>query len=148
MSINGKQSVELKNYFKQIPVPFKTYPDSECDLRGAESYESSCTKNYQDHISCSFASKVVCIDDRFTKPIVVFIGENAAHEIIKAILQEYKYCKKIMNKHLNKNLIKKTNIYFNKVTVFGFVNEEDEEKIRDHFHVTGKFRGAAHLQLT
>ena len=42
----------------------------------------------------SFAYKLVCIDDKFTKPIVVFRGANAAHEFIKAILKEYQYCKK------------------------------------------------------
>ena len=63
-------------------------------------------KRYQDHIPCSFAYKVVCIDDRFTKPIVVYRGENAAYEFIKATLKEYKYSKKVKNKHFNKNLIK------------------------------------------
>ena len=28
-------------------------------------------KNNQDHVPCSFAYKIVCIDDRFTKSIVV-----------------------------------------------------------------------------
>ena len=111
LSINGKQSVKLEkgiiefeNYSKQIPVPFKIYADFECNLRGVECYEGSYTKKYQDHIPCSFAYKVVCVDDRFTKPIVVYRGENAAYEFIKAILKEYKYCKKVMNKHFNKNL--------------------------------------------
>ena len=52
MSINGAQSarlekgtIEFKNYFKQIPVPFKIYADFECNLRGVESYEGSYTKN-------------------------------------------------------------------------------------------------------
>ena len=62
-------------------------------------------KKYQDHIPCSFAYKVVFDDDWFTKQIVVYRGENAAYEFIKAILKEYKYCKKVMNKHFNKNLI-------------------------------------------
>ena len=62
-------------------------------------------KKYQDHILCSFAYKVVCIDDKFTKPTVVFRGENAAYEFIKAILKEYEYCKKVIKKHFNKNLI-------------------------------------------
>ena len=44
-------------------------------------------------------------DDRFTKWIVVYRGENAAYEFIKAILKEYKYRKKVMKKHFNKNLI-------------------------------------------
>ena len=35
------------------------------------SYEGSLTKKYQDHVPCSFAYKVVCIDDRLTEPIVV-----------------------------------------------------------------------------
>ena len=129
MSINGKQSVKLKkgtiefeNYFKQVPVPFTIYADFECNL-GVESYEGSYTKKYQDHVPCSFAYKVVCIDDRLTKPIAVYRGQNAAYEFIKAILKEYKYCRKVMNKHFNKNLImsEKKNIYFNKVTVVGFV---------------------------
>ena len=101
LSINGKQSVkvekriiEFKNYFKQIPVPFKIYADFECNLRSVECYEGSYTKKYQDHISCSFAYKVVCIDDRFTKRTFVYRGENAAYEFIKAILKEYKFCRK------------------------------------------------------
>ena len=62
-------------------------------------------KKYQDHISCSFAYKLVWVDDKFTKPMVVFRGEIAAYEFIKAILKEYQYCKKVMEKHFNKNLI-------------------------------------------
>ena len=95
MSINGAQSVrlekgtiEFKNYFKQIPVPFKIDADFECDLRTVESYEASYSKKYQ-HIPCSFAYKLVCVDDKFIKPILDFRGENAAYEFIEAILKEY-----------------------------------------------------------
>ena len=112
LSINGKQSVKLEkriiefeNYSKQTSVLFKIYADFERNLNGIKSYESSYTKKYQDHVPCSFAYKVVCIDDRFTKPMVVYRGENAAYEFIKTILKEYKYFKKVMNKHFNKNLI-------------------------------------------
>ena len=37
---------------------------------------------------------LVCVDDKFTKPIVVFRGKNAAYKFIKAILEEHKYYKK------------------------------------------------------
>ena len=50
-------------------------------------------KKYQDHIPCSFACEVVCVDDKFTKRIVICRGKNAAYEFIKAILKGYKYCK-------------------------------------------------------
>ena len=112
LSINDKQSVKLEkgiikfeNYFKHIPVPFKIYADFECNLRGVECYEDSYTKKYQDHLPCSFAYKVACVDDRFTKWIVDYRGENAAYEFIKSILKEFKYCKKVKNKHFNKSLI-------------------------------------------
>ena len=112
LSINGAQSVrlekgtiEFKNYFKQIPVPFKIYADSECNLKSVENYEGSYSKKYQDHISCSFAYKLVFVDDELTKPIVVFRGENGAYEFIEAILKEFEYCKKVMRKHFSKYLI-------------------------------------------
>ena len=53
LRINGKQSVQLEdgiiefqNYFKQIPVSFKTYADFECNLESVDSYEGSYTKKY------------------------------------------------------------------------------------------------------
>ena len=72
LSINGVKSVkveevtiEFENYFKQMPVPFKIYADFECNLEGVEIYEGSYSKKYQEHIPCSFAHKVVCVDDIF-----------------------------------------------------------------------------------
>ena len=92
----------MKSYFKQIPVLFKIYADFECNLKSVESYDRFYWKKY--HILCSFAYKLVCVDDKFTKTIVVFRGENAANEFIKAILKEYECCEKVM-KNFNKNLI-------------------------------------------
>ena len=78
LSIDGPQSVkfeketiEFKQYFKQIPVPFKFYANFECNLDSVESYEGSYSKEYQDNIPCSFAYKLVCVDDKFSKPTVV-----------------------------------------------------------------------------
>ena len=107
------------------------------------------SQKYQDHIPCSFAYKVVCIDDRFTQPSFVYRGENVAYELIKAILKEYKYFRKVMNKHFNKSLImseKEEHLFqeSNSCWVSKKLVDNDEEKVRDHCHVIGKFRGAAH----
>ena len=56
------------------------------------------TQKNINHIPCSLAYKIVCIDDRFTKPIVVYRAENAAYEFIQVNLKEYKNCRKVMNK--------------------------------------------------
>ena len=119
-------------------------------FRGLKFMKDSTQKKYHNHISCSFAYKVVCIDDRFSKPIVVFSGENTAYEFIKAVLKEYEYCKKLMKKHFNKSLIitkdeeeqyqSNNNCWICKKLI-----DHDNEKVRDHCYVTGRFRGAAQL---
>ena len=126
-------------------------------MKSVESYEVFYSKRYQDDALCSFAYKLVCVDDEFTKPIVVFKGENAAYKFIEAILKEHQYCKKVMRKHFHKNLImsekeeeqlQSSNICSTSEKLI----DDDDEKVRDQFHVTGKFRGAAHwscnIQLT
>ena len=84
-----------------------------------------------------------------TKSIVVFRGKNVAYEFIKAILKEYEYCKKVMEKHFNKNLImsekeegqlQSSNICW----ICEKLIDDDDEKERDHCHVTSKFRSTAH----
>ena len=80
LSINGVQSVDVEegiikfeNYSKQLPVQFRIYADFECNLQDTEIYEGFCTKKYHDHISCSYAYKIVCIDDRFSLSRLLFI---------------------------------------------------------------------------
>ena len=38
--------------------------------------ETSYTEKYQDHIPCRFAYKVACIDDKFSKPVVLYRGKK------------------------------------------------------------------------
>ena len=149
LSINGKQSVKLKKgiiKFEQIPVSFKIYADFGCNLKSVKCNEGSYTEN---HIPCSFAYKIVCIDDRFTKSTIIYRGENAAYEFIKAILKEYKYCKKIMKEYFNKHLImseEEEHLFpkSNSCWICKKFIDNNEKKLRDDCHITGKFRGAAH----
>ena len=156
LSITGQQSInlekgtiEFKNYFKQLPVPFRTYADFECNLKNVECYEGRpYTKKYHEHVPCSYAYKVVCIDDKFSKPIVVYRGEDAAYKFIKAILEERKYCKKIMKDQFNKNLVMTEEEHLfqqsNNCWICKKLIDNEDEKVRDHCHITGKFRGSAH----
>ena len=66
---------------------------------------ASFTKKYLSHFPCSFLYKVVCIDDKFNKKVVFYRGKNAIYKFIKAILKECDYCKNVIKKHFNKNLI-------------------------------------------
>ena len=111
-----------------------------------ENNNASYTEKYQDHISFSFAYKVVCTDDRFSKPVILYRGKNAARKLIEAILEEYDYFKNIIKKHFNKTLampagdemkFQSSNKSWicNKLFVAGY------NKVRDHDNVTGKYKG-------
>ena len=70
-----KGIIEFKNCCRKTHCPFKFYCDFECNLEGVEIYEGSYSKKKKhNHVPCSFAYKVVCIDDRFGMSIVVFKG--------------------------------------------------------------------------
>ena len=106
-------------------------------------------KKYHEHVPCSYAYKVVCNDDRFSKPIVVYRGINAADEFIKSIIKEHKYCKKIMKDQFNKNLVitEKEEYLFqqsNNCWICKKIIDNEDQKVRGHCHTTGKFRGSAH----
>ena len=53
-----KETIEFKNYFKQIPVPFKVYANFECNLESAESYEGSYPKKNIKSLSLQFCSQI------------------------------------------------------------------------------------------
>ena len=156
LSINGQQSInlekgtiEFKNYFKQLPVPFKIYADFECNLKNVECYEGTYTKKYHQHVPCSYAYKIVWIDDNFSKPIVVYRGVNTAYEFIKSILKEHKYCKKIIKDQFNKNIVmtEKEEYLFqqsNNCWIYKKLIDNKDEKVRDNCHIAGKFRGSTH----
>ena len=152
--INGKQSVKLKsgsisfkNYFKQLSVPFKIYADFKCLLKGVKSSNKnngSYTEKYQVHIPCSFAYKVACVDNRFSKKVVLYRGKNAVYRFIEAILEEYDYCKKMIKKHFNKNLIMAVEEeerfqLSNSCWICDKLFDVGDDKVRDHCHITEKY---------
>ena len=91
-----------------MAVLFKIYADFECNVkrgRSSDRGDNSYTETDQDHIPCSFAYKIICVDDKFSKPVVLYKGKNAIYRFVEVVLKEYDYCKKVMNKHFNKNLV-------------------------------------------
>ena len=104
---------------------------------------------YQDHVPFSFAYKVVCVDNKYSKKIVLYRGRNAVNKFIRLILNEYKYCRKITTKCFCKNLIMSSeeNERFDMTNICWICDkliENTDNKVRDHCHIAGKYRGAAH----
>lgn len=105
---NGE--IDFINYNRQLSPLFQIYDYFESILKRNESLNinnkvyNSYVEKYQKHISHSHAFKVMCIDNRFTKPVVVHQVKGAAYRFISVILKEHKYCRKITKKTLTKHL--------------------------------------------
>ena len=105
---------------------------------------SSYTGKYEAHIPCSFAYNVVCIDDRFSKLVVLYRGKNAVNKFVEAIVKEYDYYRKVIKKHLNKNLVMcaKDEERFQSSNKYWIYNKVFN--VGDNDHIAGKYRGSAH----
>ena len=159
--VNGEQRVKLdsgyfefKNYANKLHVPFKIYTDFECILKKCDNIVHSCDSSWSvkksEHVPCGFGYKVVCVDDRFSKDVVVYRGVDCVKKFIACILDEYEYCKKICKNFFNKSMImsaKEEEMLKNACScwICGRLFDLIDEKVRDHCHISGKFRGAAHF---
>ena len=116
---------------------------------GKQNPNESYTNKYQKHIACSYGCKLVCVDDKFSKPFKSCIGEDAVSNFVSIMIEESKYCSDVMKKHFNKELVmtKKDNEDFENSTKCWICDNayfDGDVKVRDHCHFTGKYRGFAH----
>ena len=110
--INGCQAVNYKsgiikftNYNKQIPILFKKCADTECFSKRSKRKEGEHTIKYQEHYPNSIGAKLVCTDDRFALPSIIFKGKDYINKFIIWVLDKQKWTRQITKKYFNKRLI-------------------------------------------
>ena len=173
LTINGAQAINMpkqgenilkfNNFHKQLPVPFVIYADFEAitkNVQGCKQSEEmkkdkdrrSYTEAYQTHGDCGYGYKVVCCyDDKYSKYTGIYRGENAVYKFMEKMLKEVEYCKAVIKKHFNKPLVM-TEVdeqHFKTMDGCHICGEKYTDKdvhVRDHCHITGKFRGSAHQE--
>ena len=78
----------------------------------------------------------------------MYRGKNAAAKFIMSILKVYDYCRFVVKKHFCKNLVMtaEENELFERTNICWICGKliDLDQKVRDHCHITGKYRGAAH----
>ena len=165
VEINGAQktylpdpessNLQFTNHHKGLKVPFVIYADFESITQPIEQAErdpsQSYTDGYQVHIPCSFAYKVVCIDERYTETVTYrsdnLIGTGVIGVFIRELQKEKWRIWKILKESKPLNMTEENERDFQAATICHICGEHlEEDKVKDHCHVTGKYRGAAHNQ--
>ena len=110
--INGCQAVKYEsgtikftNYNKQIPILFKIHAGTECFLKRTKLKEGEYTTNYQEHQPNSIGAKLVCTDNRFTLPSIIFKDKDCISKFITWVIDKQKWTKQITKQYFNKKLI-------------------------------------------
>ena len=111
---------------------------------GKQNRKESYTNKYQKHIACSYGYKLVCFDDKFSKPFKTYLGENTVYNFINSIIKESKYCSYATKKYFNKELVTTKEENSTKCWICDNDYVDNDFKLRDHCHITGKYRGSAH----
>ena len=155
---NKNTMLHFKNYQKQLPVPFVVYADFECFTKPLNTCspnpEDSYNYNYQKHEPSGFCFYIKSIDpNTIIKPLIytkkksddnvpeIFVSKLA--KVANNIYNDF-YCHPKPLK-----LTKEQQLSFEKAEICHicksllFTNNICD-KVRDHCHFTGQYRGAAH----
>ena len=101
--------VKFKKYQRKIKSPFLIYADFESisvpKNNRKQNPEEYYTNKYQKNIACSYSYKLVCVDDKFSKPFKTYLSENAVYDFINSMIKESKYCSDVIKKTQPKKLI-------------------------------------------
>ena len=146
------------NTQKQLPAPFVVYADFESVLKpligikttqGIEEDGEPSITPYHEHIACSFSYKIVSsVVPDFDKPIVWYRGEDAADEFVRVLQRKAEeLCTQYIETAQEMEFTEDDEFHFECAQVCHMCQRplvDDDDRVRDHCHLTDVYRGAAH----
>ena len=151
----SKTILKFQNYNKQFPIPFVIYADFECFTKPMKSCcpnpENSYSYNYQKHEPSGFCFYIKgIVPGKTFKPIlytkktpnddVSFIFVSKLEKVVHKIYQDFYF------RPLPLRMTQEQRVSYSKSEKCHICNEEllPTDKVCDHCHFTGEYRGAAH----
>ena len=148
----------FKNYHKQLPIPFVVYADVECFSKPINTCspnpEKSYNYNYQKHEPSGFCFYIKGIVPGIKFEPIIYTKTKDSDDISKIFVTKLaKVTNKIYNDFYHhpiplklthteqKSFDKAETCYICKKEL---LTDNGVDKVRDHCHFTGQYRGAAH----
>ncbi|KAF0147428.1 MAG: hypothetical protein FD143_3066 [Ignavibacteria bacterium] len=142
--------LKFKNVRYIQPLPFYIVADFEAlttpanELNGTKHSRSLI---YQEHEPCAVGIKLVSSIPDVQLPYTDFIGPNVVSWFLNEILHIQDVCTQYLFNNVRLIMTAEDEINFalsRNCYICGKIFLADVQKVRDHDHITGKFRGAAH----
>ena len=147
-------TLKFKNYNRSMRVPFVVYADFESFIKPIDTCEpnpkNSYTKQYQKHTPSSFSYYIKCFDDEIYSPNPVAYtastdNEDVAQIFVNMLEEDVKSIYKRFSTPKEMIFGAKEMEEFDAATECWICHGElDLDRVRDHCHLTGVYRGAAH----
>ena len=147
-------TLSFKNYNRSMRVPFIVYADFESFIKPIDTCgpnpENSYTKQYQKHTPSSFCYYIKCFDDEvyYQNPVTYTAStenEDVAQIFVNMLEEDVKSIYKRFGKPKKMLFGAKEREEFDEATECWICHGElGLDRVRDHCHLTGKYRGAAH----
>lgn len=147
---NEGSFIQFKNYERKQNIPFVIYADFETLLEPVSRVKDSesrptNTVDLQRHVPVAFAYNIVCSVDHTYNSFVSYRGKDCVIKFIESIQKDVK--------RLHEVLVRNQPIVFTEQDEVNFIKASRchicecllwSNKVRDHCHITGRYRGAAH----
>ena len=142
--------LRFENYHRGERVPFVIYADFESCIKSIDTCdpnpENSYTKQYQKHEPISFYYYIKSFDSEVSLPIKErsYTGKNAEQVFLKYLEEDICAIANIEEKEIMFG--EKEKERYNEETSCWICKKEfgkNKEKVKDHCHYTGRYRGAA-----
>ena len=133
---------------KSLKLPFIIYADLECLLKKIDTCQNnpdlSSTTKINQHIPSGYSVYTSCSFDKSNNKLSYYRGEDCMKRFCKDLKD---HATKIIDfkKKTMTPLTKEEEDNYNKENICYICKKEfNNDKVRDHCHFTGKYRGAAH----
>ena len=149
MPDGDKSLLQFENFEKQFKAPFVIYADFEAlttpVTKAVRDPSKSYTDAYQKHQPCGYCIYVVRADggEKF-KPIV-YRGADTVHQFIVKIKEVEEQLMKSIKAVVPMVMTEEDESNFQTAETCSMCQKPlEQDRVRDHDHLTGCFRGAAH----
>ncbi len=139
-------SVEFTSIAKQLKAPFVVFADFESVLEVIDDQRGGNTKKYQHHVACSYMYIIVSDVPGVTFKRKLYVGVDAASHLLDSLQRDFDNIimpiiedekEMIFDEAARQKYDSALNCHICEQSL-------ENDKVRDHDHLTGTFRGAAH----